>query len=531
MKRIVLALVFAVGVAACGAEEEARLAPAPTAQPTATPLPTPRPKPTARPSPRRATQPTPAPLREHVYVVQAGDTLYSLARRFGLSVQALANYNRLADPSKISVGQRLRIPSSATVPTTTPTARPTPPRVHGVDCAFRFGFKELYDHIPDIVGQCLENEQHNVSGDSFQHTTGGLLFWNKADNLTTFTDGVWTWIAGRDGPQKRRNRDRATWDPPDPVLVEALAVLRTTSTGERIYTTLMHLGATAKFGLLEGVSSYSAFRNLIVISEKYRSESPEALAHTLIWPAVGLFNEAERAQSWSECMERVIDQETTQAQWWRELFGEDGKGDPTNLERWANYEVVLLVTESLPYWVQLTPHYREQCAKYGAPPQRIDPVLARAYQRALLGGKSALGRAAAETITTAHSDVVFGKTDGSYGYYSPSRSRIVVSEEIRDESADVQAAVLIHETIHVAQYSDSKKKRSPAECITEEIEAFKAEAQWWAERYGRDGKDQPNRVEQRMNNLVLAWRAERLEEFVLLSDGYQEQCLGGIVDS
>lgn len=468
------------------------------------------------------------PLRE--YVIQPGDTLYSLARRFGVDLHALAEFNRIADPRKIYVGQRLLVPSDAIV-AATPPARPTPPRVHGVDCEFRFGFKDLYDLIPDTVGQCLENEEYNVSGDSFQRTTGGLLVWRKADNRITFTDGVWTWIAGPDGPQKRRNRDRATWDPPDPALVEALEVLRTTSTGERIYTSLMYLGATAQFGILEGVSLYSSFRNLIIINEQYRNESPEALAHTLIWPVVGLHNGAERAQSWSECMERVIDQETAQAQWWRELFGEDGKGDPTDLERWANYEVSLLVNGSLRYWAQLSPHSREQCAKYGTPPQRIDPVLARAYQRALLGGKSALGRAAAETITTAHSDVVIGKTDGSYGYYSPSRNRIVVSEEIRDESADVLGAVLIHETIHVAQYRDSKKKRSPAECITEEIEAFKAEAQWWAERYGRDGKDQPNRVEQRMNNLIQAWLDKRLEEFVLLSDGYQEQCLGGIVDS
>ena len=72
-------LVFAVGVAACGADEEARLTPETTAQPTATPLPTPRLKPTARPSPTRATTPTAAPSRE--YVVQPGDTLSRQEKR------------------------------------------------------------------------------------------------------------------------------------------------------------------------------------------------------------------------------------------------------------------------------------------------------------------------------------------------------------------------------------------------------------------------------------------------------------------
>ena len=526
MKRIVFVLILSVGIAACGATEEAGLTPAPTAQPTATLLP--RPKPPAQPRPTREPKPTPAPLRE--YVVQPGDTLYSLARRFGVDLQAFATYNQLADPRKIYVGQRLRIPPSATVSTTTPTARPTPPRVHGVDCVFRFGFKELYDLIPDTVGQCLENEQHNVSGDSMQRTTGGLLVWRKVGNRTTFTDGHWTWMYGEKGLQKRRNSERFDWDPLDPILADALETLRTTPSGERVYTLFMQSGATAQFGLLEGVSSYSTFRNLIVISEQYRHESPEALAHTLIWPALGLFNEAERSQSWSECMERVIDQETAQAQWWRELFGVAGKGDPTDLERWANYEVTLLDNESLRYWVRLSPHFREQCAKYGAPPQHIDSVLAKAYRTALMGGDSTLGMAAAATVIAAKTGVVFGPAEG-YGYYFPAHNRIVVKEELRNASADVLAAVLIHETMHVAQYRERSGLRSPAECIEDEIEAFKAEAQWWAERHGRNGKDQANLTEQRMNNLVRAWLNERLEEFVLLSDGYQEQCLGGVVDS
>ena len=44
------------------------------------------------------------------YTVQAGDTLWDLARKFGTSVEAITRLNDLDDPSKISVGQRLRIP-------------------------------------------------------------------------------------------------------------------------------------------------------------------------------------------------------------------------------------------------------------------------------------------------------------------------------------------------------------------------------------------------------------------------------------
>ena len=528
MKRITFVLVLAVGIAACGAAEEAGLTPVPTAQPTTVPLPTPKPRPTARPSPTREPKSTPAPLRE--YVVQPGDTLYSLARRFGVDLHALAEFNRIADPRKIYVGQRLLVPSDAII-ATAPPARPTPPRVHGVDCAFRFGFKEIFDLMPDMVGQCLENEQYHVSGDSFQRTTGGLMVWRKANNRTTFTDGSWTWIHGPDGLQERRNKDRATWDPPDPALVEALAVLRTTSTGERIYTSLMYSGATAKFGPLGGTSLYSTFRNLIIVNEQYRNESPEVLAHTLIWPAVGLSNETERSPSWSACIARVTYQEVAQAQWWLEMFGEGGKAYTTQLEERANHDLPWLLNDSLGLYVRLSPHYREQCARYGTPPQRIDPMLAQAYRMALMRGESALGKASAEMIIHAETDVVFGEMDELNGYYSPSRNRIVVNEELRSTSADVLAAVLIHETMHVAQYQQRRGPRSPAECVEDEIEAFKAEGQWWYEWHGSDGKDQPNQTEERLNILMHAWLNELLEVFVLLSDGYQEQCLGGVVDS
>jgi hypothetical protein len=78
-------------------------------------------------------------------------------------------------------------------------------------CAFRLGFKALYDQIPSIVGTCVDDEGHNpLNGDGLQHTTawhgkGGLLVWRKADNWTAFTDGSLTWINGPNGIQSRPN--------------------------------------------------------------------------------------------------------------------------------------------------------------------------------------------------------------------------------------------------------------------------------------------------------------------------------------
>lgn len=48
------------------------------------------------------------------YIVRRGDTLYSIARRFGTTYQALAAINGLRSPHRIYVGQRLVIPGYGT---------------------------------------------------------------------------------------------------------------------------------------------------------------------------------------------------------------------------------------------------------------------------------------------------------------------------------------------------------------------------------------------------------------------------------
>ncbi len=57
------------------------------------------------------TLPTPR-LKEEEYLVQAGDTLGSIAQRYGVSVQALMQANNLADPNRLDVGMLLKIPAA-----------------------------------------------------------------------------------------------------------------------------------------------------------------------------------------------------------------------------------------------------------------------------------------------------------------------------------------------------------------------------------------------------------------------------------
>ena len=49
-------------------------------------------------------------LAQAVHVVRPGETLFSLARRYGVSVEALAVVNGLSDPNRIRAGQKLVIP-------------------------------------------------------------------------------------------------------------------------------------------------------------------------------------------------------------------------------------------------------------------------------------------------------------------------------------------------------------------------------------------------------------------------------------
>jgi len=67
---------------------------------------------------------TPSEPEGQVYIVKSGDTLYGIAKKFGVSVDDLVKANNIKDPNKLSIGDKLIIPSStggATSSTTTTT--------------------------------------------------------------------------------------------------------------------------------------------------------------------------------------------------------------------------------------------------------------------------------------------------------------------------------------------------------------------------------------------------------------------------
>ena len=105
----------------------------PTATPTATQTATPTatsvtPTPTGTP-PTATPTPTPTatlePGQTVIYVVRRGDTLYSIAQRYGTTVQAIAQINNISNPSRIFAGQQLLIPRGTDVTPTPPPSSTT----------------------------------------------------------------------------------------------------------------------------------------------------------------------------------------------------------------------------------------------------------------------------------------------------------------------------------------------------------------------------------------------------------------------
>ncbi len=141
-------------------------------------------------------------------------------------------------------------------------------RAEAATCQFVLGFKTLHDLIPQIVGDCLENEHHNaVNGDGLQQTTGvnnaiGLLVWRKADNWTAYTDGYRTWVNGPFGLTQRLNSQRFSWEQnPD-----HLAMVPTPVAGDRCHTAGLSVAEGAGNGGAGHVFVPFTFTNNLTVS-------------------------------------------------------------------------------------------------------------------------------------------------------------------------------------------------------------------------------------------------------------------------
>lgn len=85
------------------------------------------PKPAPEPEPPAQPPPIPEPGDQFVYTVVSGDTLSTIAKRYGITLRELIEANDIEDPNFIRVGQKLVIPGIVKPPKPTPTPPPEPP--------------------------------------------------------------------------------------------------------------------------------------------------------------------------------------------------------------------------------------------------------------------------------------------------------------------------------------------------------------------------------------------------------------------
>lgn len=89
--------------------------PTPTPTPTETLTPTATLEPTLTPTPAPTSTPTPLPTPPREAIVQAGDTLLSLAIRYQVTWKAIIQENELVAPYFIYPGQELKLPKGASL--------------------------------------------------------------------------------------------------------------------------------------------------------------------------------------------------------------------------------------------------------------------------------------------------------------------------------------------------------------------------------------------------------------------------------
>jgi lipoprotein NlpD len=106
------ALVLALVAVAWGCTQSRGPAPVEDRRPTR--VPTPAAKPPAAKAP--VTGGAPVATADAFYTVKRGDTLYSIALEHGADYREVAQWNSLEDPSKLSVGQVLRVTAPAQPP-------------------------------------------------------------------------------------------------------------------------------------------------------------------------------------------------------------------------------------------------------------------------------------------------------------------------------------------------------------------------------------------------------------------------------
>lgn len=172
------------------------------------------------------------------YTVRPGDTLSAIGARFGVSYQAIAAANGIANPNRISSGQQLTIPGRGNpTPAPGPTPTPTPGPVSGIENrpGVRGTARQAIDFFMSkgltraqaagIAGNLLHESGFNPSAVGDGGTSFGIAQWHNGRG-----DAMKRWTAAHGySPTSFRGQLEYLWHELNNSERNALGKLRQTS--------------------------------------------------------------------------------------------------------------------------------------------------------------------------------------------------------------------------------------------------------------------------------------------------------------
>ncbi len=144
---------------------------------------------------------------------------------------------------------------------------------------------------------------------------------------------------------------------------------------------------------------------------------------------------------------------------------------------------------------------------------------------------TSIGKTLFAWLNEASPSLVYGTVPDGWAsvYFDPPRNEIVVSEDLRNESPDVQAASIAWQTVIAfnAKRFGLKHVRwhSGLNCLDEMVEAGGLMAQWWVERFGPGGLENASTgAENWINEQAQLHQNQTLGDYVRSHPGYRARC-------
>ena len=176
---------------------------------------------------------------------------------------------------------------------------------------------------------------------------------------------------------------------------------------------------------------------------------------------------------------------------------------------------------------------QEVMNSWAAYDQRIRRALALLWDYNILTGESDWRSEYGWPLAHQRTEIVWGNIRAG-GLFDFTNNRIVINQSYQHEPLPALAAVLAHEVHHAIHWWKALHAQSfdpttfAAACLKDEMVAFAwTGAAWELFRSGLD--DYWTDGELLAEEAYQAWKGERLREFVLTSEGYQQQCLGSVL--